>query len=98
MYQYGNFQIKGMGSVAGAPYLSAYAKTELAMYEETLLLSTAGLIDNIENLENDDVYIFQGLLDTIVPWSKNILIQMALIYFVLSTGCENENPVSKLYG
>ena len=58
-----------MGSVTGAPYLSAYAHTETAMYEETLQLSSAGLIDDVEHLDKDEVYIFQGLLDTIVPWS-----------------------------
>ena len=66
------FQVKGMGSVAGAPYLSMYAATDLAIIEETLLLAAEGLIDNPDNIRHESIYIFQGLLDTIVPWGKSL--------------------------
>ena len=59
-----------MGSFDGPPYLSKFATTEQEMYEGTLGLSSAGKIDNIDNLKNDQVYIFQGLLDSIVPWGQ----------------------------
>ena len=59
-----------MGSIAGAPYLSTYALTDLIIHEETLILEAAGLIDPVENMENDNIYIFQGILDTIVPWGE----------------------------
>ena len=57
-----------MASVAGAPYLSMYSLTDLLIYEESLLLEAAGLIDPVQNIENDKIFIFQGILDTIVPW------------------------------
>ena len=57
-----------MASVAGAPYLSMYYLTDLLIYEDTLILEAAGLIDPVENMENDNIFIFQGILDTIVPW------------------------------
>ena len=53
------------------------------MYEEAFGLSTAGRIDNIENLKNDQVYIFQGLLDSIVPWGKFKLKKLILPNFYL---------------
>ena len=56
-----------MASVAGAPYLSMYSLTDLLIYEETLILEAAGLIDPVENMEKDKIFIFQGILDTIVP-------------------------------
>ena len=64
------FQISGMGSVAGAPYLSAYEVTEAGILDQTLLLADQGLIDPVENLKYDQVFIFQGLIDTVVPWGK----------------------------
>ena len=59
-----------MGSVAGAPYLSAYEVTEAGILDQTLLLADQGLIDPVENLKYDQVFIFQGLIDTVVPWGK----------------------------
>ena len=66
------FQISGMGSFAGAPYLSANADNAL-VYTETLALAAAGLIDPVENMEQASVYIYQGLLDTITGWGAQIL-------------------------
>ena len=41
-----------------------------AIYEETLQLADAGLIDSLENMNNDKVYIFQGTLDSITYLGK----------------------------
>ena len=57
-----------MGSFAGAPYLSANLDTDLQIQKKTLELAAQGLIDPVENMEQDNVYIYQGLLDTITPW------------------------------
>ena len=57
-----------MGSFAGAPYLSANLDTDLQIQKKTLELAAQGLIDPVENMEQDSVYIYQGLLDTITPW------------------------------
>ena len=59
-----------MASVAGAPYLSAYEVTEAGILDQTLQLADQGLIDPLDNLKYDQVFIFQGLIDTVVPWGK----------------------------
>ena len=41
-----------------------------AIYEETLQLADAGLIDSLENMNIDNVYIFQGTLDSITYLGK----------------------------
>ena len=64
------FKISGMGSVAGAPYISAYEVTEAGILDQTLALADQGLIDPVDNLKYDQVFIFQGLIDTIVPWGR----------------------------
>ena len=60
-----------MASVAGAPYLSAYEVTEAGILDQTLELADQGLIDPVDNLKYDQVFIFQGLIDTVVPWGEN---------------------------
>ena len=37
------------------------------LYQETLALAGAGLIDPVENMKEDQVYIFTGTLDSVVP-------------------------------
>ena len=59
-----------MGSFSGCPYISAYADDDDAIFAETVKLAEEGVIDPIENLMDDKIYIFQGLVDSIVPWSK----------------------------
>ena len=65
-------QISGMGSFAGAPYLSATADN---LHTETLALAAAGLIDPVQNMEQSSVYIYQGLLDSITGWGTQILFE-----------------------
>ena len=67
-----------MASLAGAPYVSVYEATDDEIRELTETFANNGLIDGLENIENDNIYIFQGLLDSITPWceysiSKNIV-------------------------
>ena len=89
-----------MGSFDGPPYLSKFATTEQEMYEGTLGLSSAGKIDNIDNLKNDQVYIFQGLLDSVVPWGivkleSNHRIVSNLYFLVLEEGLRMWNLYQK---
>ena len=63
-------QIQGVGSVSGAPYLSMYEATDLGIIDQTLILAAEGVIDPVDNIKHDNVYIFQGLLDTITPWGE----------------------------
>ena len=44
-----------MGSFAGAPYLSANLDTDLQIQKKTLELAVQGLIDPVENMEQDNV-------------------------------------------
>ena len=61
-----------MGTFAGAPYLSMFSSnmTDEEIVLETLRLAEEGLIDPVENMREDSVLIFQGILDTIVPWCE----------------------------
>ena len=63
--RYLKIQISGAAIFAGHPYI--YGNIELA-----LNFSKRGLIDEVKYLDrnNSRAYIFQGLLDPIVPWCK----------------------------
>ena len=63
--RYLKLQISGAAIFAGHPYI--YGNIELA-----LNFSKRGLIDDVKYLDknNSRAYIFQGLLDPIVPWRK----------------------------
>ena len=61
-------QIKGMGSVEGSTYLSYAVESESQIMEQTRYLESQGLIDSLDNIKNDNIYLFHGLLDSIVPW------------------------------
>ena len=56
--------------MSGAPYLSMYEATDLGIIDQTLILAAEGVIDPVDSIKHDNVYIFQGLLDTITPWGE----------------------------
>ena len=62
-----------MASLAGAPYVSVWDATDDEILEVTQTMARDGLIDSLENLRDDNIYIFQGLVDTITPWCKSRL-------------------------
>ena len=66
-------KLGGMASLAGAPYVSVYDATDDEILELTRSLANDGLIDSLENLRDDNIYIFQGLVDTITPWCESLL-------------------------
>ena len=66
-------KVRGMASLAGAPYVSVYEATDDEILEITRSLADNGLIDGVENLRDDNIYIFQGLVDTITPWCESLL-------------------------
>ena len=66
-------QVTGMASLAGAPYVSVWDATDDEILEVTQTMARDGLIDSLENLRDDNIYIFQGLVDTITPWCKSRL-------------------------
>ena len=61
-----------MGTFAGAPYLSMFSfnTTDEEIYLETMRLAEEGLIDPVENMREDSVLIFHGLLDSVVSWGQ----------------------------
>ena len=61
-----------MASLAGAPYLSVWDATDDQILENTHTLADLGLIDSLENMERDKIYIYQGLVDTITPWCRSL--------------------------
>ena len=63
-----------MASLAGAPYVSVYDATDDEILELTQTMARDGLIDSLENIRADNIYIFQGLVDTITPWCKSLLL------------------------
>ena len=67
-------KVGGMASLAGAPYVSIYEATDEEILEMAQSLASNGLIDSLENMRDDNIYIFQGLVDTITPWCKSLLI------------------------
>ena len=63
-------KVSGVGVFAGCPYLSAVIDNDDEILDATFILSESGQIDPIENLKDDKVFIFQGKVDSIVPWCK----------------------------
>ena len=74
--------MSAVGSFAGAPYLDAWSTN---LQDDTLQLAEAGLIDSVEYIQDDKIFIFQGILDTIVPLGMYIylLIQVILLVTIL---------------
>ena len=62
-----------MASLAGAPYVSVWDATDEEILEVTRSMAGEGLIDDLENMREDNIYIFQGLVDTITPWCEYLL-------------------------
>jgi len=60
-------KISGVGTFAGLSYLAKSGLETTSKYTEVDNLALAGLIDPVENLKNDNVYIFQGKIDSVVP-------------------------------
>ena len=67
-------QIAGMASLAGAPYLSVWDASDEEILQTTQIFANDGLIDGLENMADDNIYIFQGLVDTITPWCEYLLV------------------------
>ena len=61
-----------MGSFSGCPYLSAHVYNDEDILAEALYLAHEGAIDPLENILGDKIFIYQGLLDTVVPWGKYV--------------------------
>ena len=63
-------QISGVGVFAGLPYLTASGLSGPGLQAEVSRLAGAGLIDPVENLAGDSVYIWHGQRDSVVPFGQ----------------------------
>ena len=63
-------QISGVGVFAGLPYLTASGLSGPGLQAEVSRLAGAGLIDPVENLAGDNVYIWHGQRDSVVPFGQ----------------------------
>merc|ERR1711936_1240945 len=68
-------RISGVGVFAGLPYLATSGLSEADKSDEVDGLALAGLIDPVENMRNDNVYIFHGKADSIVPFAEAGLVE-----------------------
>ena len=78
------FQLSGVAPFAGAPYLTGEltgSPSTDELHQKTLALADAGLIDPVENMRGDQVYIFTGTLDSVVP--PGIKLQFILIIIMI---------------
>lgn len=80
------FQLSGVAPFAGAPYLTGRwevtgSPSTDELHQKTLALADAGLIDPVENMRGDQVYIFTGTLDSVVP--PGIKLQFILIMIII---------------
>ena len=67
--------VNGVGSFAGCPFLSGPLGLDVpTILVATLQLAADGAIDPVAELAGDEVYIFQGHTDPIVPWENAHLI------------------------
>ena len=74
-----------MGAFAGIRYIQDVSDGDIASLTNSL--ASQGLIDPVENISNDNIYIFHGQADSVVPWGelkifrsfKNISLQNRLV-------------------
>jgi len=60
--------ISGVGAFAGIRYIQDVSDGDIASL--TRSLASQGLIDPVENISNDNIYIFHGQADSVVPWDQ----------------------------
>jgi len=95
--------ISGAAPFAGAPYLTGGpdlnggASVE-DLYQETLALAEAGLIDPVENMREDQVYIFTGTLDSVVPPELSPKMKSFYSRFMEEDQIELKNDIAAEHG
>ena len=72
-----------MGAVESGPPLSWLVEEDNVLWEQIQSLAASGQIDPIDNMLDDNVYIFQGTLDSVVPFCESS-IKTKLFNIILS--------------
>jgi len=91
--------VAGVGVFSGCPYLSG----AVGFNVEDILAATRQLaadqaIDPLEGLQGDQVYIFQGIQDPIVPWSNAALIHSFYSEFTAEADIEEKSDLEATHG
>merc|ERR1711913_226193 len=91
--------VRGMASLAGAPYVSVWDASDEEILEVTRSMASEGLIDSLENMRDDNIYIFQGLVDSITPWWQAARIEGFYQNFLSSDSIvENKDDIESEHG
>ena len=72
-----------MGAVESGPPLSWLVEEDNVLWEQIQSLAASGQIDPIDNMLDDNVYIFQGTLDSVVPFCE-LSIKTKFLNIILS--------------
>ena len=67
-----------MGAVESGPPLSWLVEEDDVLWEQIQSLAASGQIDPIDNMLDHNVYIFQGTLDSVVPFCKLLITDQIL--------------------
>jgi len=92
--------VSGVGSFSGCPYLSG---SEIGFNVDGIVTATrdlaeSGAIDPVEQMAGDQVFIFQGHKDPIVPWTNAGLIHQFYSEFVPEANIEEKSDLQATHG
>ena len=91
--------VNGVGSFAGCPFLSGPLGLDVpTILDATVQLAEDGAIDPVSELAGDEVYIFQGHTDPIVPWENAGLIHQFYSAFTEEERIEEKSDLEASHG
>merc|ERR1712012_429640 len=92
--------VSGVGSFSGCPYLSG---SDIGFHVDGIVTATrdlaaSGSIDPVEEMARDQVFIFQGHKDPIVPWSNAGLIHQFYSAFTQEQNIDEKSDLQATHG
>merc|ERR1711962_258399 len=92
--------VAGMGSFSGCPYLSG---SDIGFDVDGIVTATrdlaaSGSIDPVDEMARDQVFIFQGHKDPIVPWSNAGLVHQFYSAFTQEQNIEEKSDLQATHG
>jgi len=91
-------KISGMGAVESGPPLSWLVEEDNVLWEQIQSLAASGQIDPIDNMLDDNVYIFQGTLDSVVPFYRGIRMKNYYQNFLPESQIELKDDIEAEHG